>query len=289
MKKAYYSMMSYSKDLEVQRRGCVLVLDIPRNTTTTRTTQPPHAQLFEWARQWGAMLSALPLRVEAIHMCSELKDWRPIIGTFKLSCDSFARLRVREHIGSVEEILESLKSFGIPTIPASSTKESVLSFASRVSRHDLEQAEGKQEKVPSRVLPIVTPSVSPSSVEITIAKPKARDILLGRGKSSYNHEGNVRLRSMVSKHADLYEVAPFSEKKKVAADIVHILKATSTRFLKELSDGKWVEVDDETARRKVGHAFRTHRSLTAHSKVGKFMMARQKVREEISQGITIPF
>ena len=90
-----------------------------------------------------------------------------------------------------------------------------------------------------------------------IHDPSPNDIFLGRGKPIQDRPGNVRFRELLEEHVDKYDKD--GTKVIVSAFIVGILKKEGGRFLKELEDGGWVEVDEATARAKVSHAFRTRR------------------------------
>jgi hypothetical protein len=92
-----------------------------------------------------------------------------------------------------------------------------------------------------------------------IYDPLPSDILFGRGKPIQERPGHVRFREILDKHMDLYDNSEKGDKPNVMAYIVHLVKEEDGRFLKELEDGGWVEVDEATARAKVGRAFRTRR------------------------------
>jgi hypothetical protein len=91
-------------------------------------------------------------------------------------------------------------------------------------------------------------------------EPMIRDILLGRGKPLQSHPGNVRFRNLIASHAEKYEVGDRFQKIFIAADVVATIRESDGRFLtKPLGKGGWEEIDDETARLKVAHTFRTLR------------------------------
>ena len=90
--------------------------------------------------------------------------------------------------------------------------------------------------------------------------PGCNDVLMGRGKSSYNHIGNVRFRHMVLERSHLYEEARFTARTRVSEEVLVLIKDRSGRFLKDDGIG-WVEVSDEAAVKKISHAFRTIRGL----------------------------
>jgi hypothetical protein len=102
-----------------------------------------------------------------------------------------------------------------------------------------------------------------------LCDPLPDDILLGRGKPTQQRPGNVRYREMVEKYMDEYEEGNRGVKYAVTAYVVHLLKEEGSRFLKELEDGGWVEVDEATARLKTSHAFRTRRKVLQAALVKK--------------------
>jgi hypothetical protein len=100
--------------------------------------------------------------------------------------------------------------------------------------------------------------VSPAKPYV-IYDPLPNDVLLGRGKPIQERPGNVRFRDMLDRHIDNYAQGEKGAKAKMSAYIVRIVNEEGGRFLKQLEDGGWVEVDEATARAKVSHAFRTRR------------------------------
>jgi hypothetical protein len=100
-----------------------------------------------------------------------------------------------------------------------------------------------------------------STKPYVIYDPLPNDILLGRGKPIQERPGNVRFRDMLDKNMDKYDQGVTGAKTKVSAYIVHMVKEEGGRFLKELQDGGWVEIDETTARKRVSHAFRARRGV----------------------------
>jgi hypothetical protein len=94
-----------------------------------------------------------------------------------------------------------------------------------------------------------------------IYDPYQNDILFGRGKPIQERPGNVRFREMLDKHMTKYDRGEKGDKVAISAHIVCMLKEEGGRFLKDLEDGGWVEVDEATARAKVSNAFRTRRKV----------------------------
>jgi hypothetical protein len=138
---------------------------------------------------------------------------------------------------------------------------------------------------PQCQLPVVPQShiAAPTSVSRSQAKiyespakphviydPLPNDVLLGRGKAIQQRPGNIRYREMVEKQMDRYDEGDRGAKYTVTASIAYLLKEEGGRFLKEIEDGGWVEVDEATALLKISHSFRSQRKvLQATPKKGK--------------------
>jgi hypothetical protein len=131
--------------------------------------------------------------------------------------------------------------------------------------------------VPSVVLPAVSqshitgPATSASLPAAKCHKSPAKphviydllpnDVLLGRGKPIQKHPGNVRFRQMLDSIIEKYGKGEKGAKVRAVAYIIDLVKVEGGRFLKELEDGGWVEIDEATARAKVSHTFRTRRQV----------------------------
>jgi hypothetical protein len=94
----------------------------------------------------------------------------------------------------------------------------------------------------------------------SILTPSRYDILFGRGRRIRENPGNLRLLFLVEQKRSVYEAADKQEKTRMSLDMVRMLKAKPSRFLKKNASGIWEEVDEEMAREKVSHAFRTMRA-----------------------------
>ena len=99
--------------------------------------------------------------------------------------------------------------------------------------------------------------------ETLVEIPSKFDILLGRGKHSREHPGNIRLASLLEQNLDKYNKAPKFVKQRIADEIVSTLQSKGGRFLKQRDNLKWEEVDDQVAVKKVSHDFRTVRRKKA--------------------------
>lgn len=95
--------------------------------------------------------------------------------------------------------------------------------------------------------------------------PLDPDILLGRGRIHRDHPGNKRLHILIGIYREQYEeCASRDDKTALIKTIVRIMKGCGTqpgRFLKcDPNSNAWIQVNDDVARQKVGHAFRDTQS-----------------------------
>jgi hypothetical protein len=91
-----------------------------------------------------------------------------------------------------------------------------------------------------------------------VEEPLDYDILLGRGKTSFNHKGNHWFRVFIGLHLRQYmDAKSRMEKTLVVNAVVEAITEAGGRFLKQDSKTeKWVTVGPKKAREKVGHALR---------------------------------
>jgi len=91
-----------------------------------------------------------------------------------------------------------------------------------------------------------------------IDEPMDFDILLGRGKTSFNHVGNRRFRVFIGLHLRRYmDAQSRMEKTLVVNSVVEAIQEAGGRFLKQdAKSKKWFQVNSKMAREKVGHALR---------------------------------
>ena len=81
------------------------------------------------------------------------------------------------------------------------------------------------------------------------------DVVCGRGKGFYNQPGNRRFRAIVWGHVPAYQTARTKlDKTLVLSQIVEAVQEHG-RFVKR-RNGVWIEIGEEQAREKAGHAIR---------------------------------
>jgi hypothetical protein len=119
--------------------------------------------------------------------------------------------------------------------------------------------------------------------------PGHNDVLLGRGKPFHGHPGNVHLRHLVDLHKDEYKMARVGEKHNITRKIVESVKRNSGTFLKREPDGWWVVVSDDEATEKVGHNFRTARSIKTKERQSiRYVEMKDRKRLRIQQRADLP-
>jgi hypothetical protein len=109
--------------------------------------------------------------------------------------------------------------------------------------------------------------------------PSDYDVICGRGKKCYNHEGNERFRKRVIGMLDEYSRAKSKlDKSGVLASVVDQVRAASPNggFVKQNETGQWYEVGDFLAREKTSQAFRD----ALHESYKSSNVAKKKRRQE---------
>ena len=147
--------------------------------------------------------------------------------------------------GSYKECVAALRSFGIP--------------AQRIL----------QPTTPKECTPYFSDGrISSNRPPRVVTTPCKTHILLGRGRGSHQHDGNIWFRKLIKERQGAYEAASVSGKTQMAHDVVELVRKNSGLFLKKKKEGAhgWVEVSDSIARRKVSHAFRALRETSTLKK-----------------------
>ena len=86
---------------------------------------------------------------------------------------------------------------------------------------------------------------------------KDTDVICGRSKSAFEHIGNRRFRVTISIFLRRYlENTNRLDRSMLIYEIIDTVHESGSRFLKESSNGEWVELSQKERRNKVGHALR---------------------------------
>lgn len=87
--------------------------------------------------------------------------------------------------------------------------------------------------------------------------PRRNDVICARGKHYWDHEGNKMYRTIVALSKDKYIKATSKiEKSLIVSEIVESIHNSGGSFVKQDKEGRWVEVDDHSAREKVSQSLR---------------------------------
>jgi hypothetical protein len=260
------------EDEETQRRGVVAIMYFIGQKVAPELDFDFHSRaprLFEW----------LPVRFSAMHLCSD----DPRIRAFKalvlplLGQHNRARFRIHHGmfiwyrgaiVAYIPSVLKRFYCFPLSTGTHTECQYSLMTFG-----------------VPVNILPVTyTGELKPTIHSKWIAKrrtkdaklemtgvfagidlPGQHDVLFGRGKTSNQNCGNVRMRSLVDLHMDEYDQAPVGEKHVIVDSIVKAIQKDSGRFLSQNPDGWWIEVSGNHAFQKVSNIFRTERATRARA------------------------
>jgi hypothetical protein len=160
-----------------------------------------------------------------------------------------------------------LQTFGIPadTIPVDENGNLNVAHHKCIleKRRDEERQRVLTEMANSNAVGVLSDKKKKPNTQISV--PASCDILLGRGKGYFNHVGNVRYRSIIEEHKERYDRATKEKRQGIAEGIVDMVyNDYGGRFLKD-DGGVWIQIDDKTARHKVGHSFRALRSASKKS------------------------
>jgi len=225
--------MVISTNEEIQKKGQVVIIWAINNPIGSKNRSAI------WATT--KMLSCLPMRVNAVHICYNNALIKAFITLGSYAADTFTRVRIRSHFGSFSECINELKTFGIPIY--------ALPFdeGGKVMTQDHKTFWEKRRQLERKYSGVGK-----------VVSPGPFDVLLGRGRLCQEHVGNVRYRQLVLKHKEQYDNASTVDKTSISLMIVNLVKDSSGRFLKDNGDG-WVEVEDKRSRDKVSHSFRTLR------------------------------
>jgi hypothetical protein len=113
-------------------------------------------------------------------------------------------------------------------------------------------------------------------------QPSDSSVICGRGKVSYDHPGNHRLRFLAGKFVEDYSRASRKlDKSAIVANIVAVIRQGGGRFCKH-EKGAWFEVGDYCAREKVSALFRD-KLHTQYPSSSKVKIARRRARAKQSE------
>jgi hypothetical protein len=245
----FYIFSKLLKDEEFQKKGMVMILYM----VGLSNSKFPVASIICPRRK------AIPYKINAIHICYDDNNTRPLIAMQKLyflsKCD---RARLRSHFGDHNEAIFKLQTYGIPV------NNNYIQPDGYVSLKFHQEWVMMQKFKENQNLPVVHSTIISNNVEaddddyaenITVGQ---NDVLFGKHKQIREHPGNRDFCILVQTYQVEYEQATKFGKTAIAERIVSLIHAEyGGRFLKFNKDeASWDEVGRYAAREKISHYFR---------------------------------
>mmetsp|Transcript_36322 Transcript_36322/g.88003 ORF Transcript_36322/g.88003 Transcript_36322/m.88003 type:complete len:326 (+) Transcript_36322:150-1127(+) len=92
-----------------------------------------------------------------------------------------------------------------------------------------------------------------------LIEPRPTDVVLGRGRGTLKHPGNVRFREFLREYQEEYNNTARYKRVKAPTELTRILLGEGIRFLKKTENGGWEESDFAEVEKKVKQLFRTRK------------------------------
>ncbi|CAB9517238.1 Transfer protein [Seminavis robusta] len=233
-----YFGMSILQTEDAQRNGGIVLVISLLGESLLNLQQ----QLFLKLKRLKKLRSGGLIKVAGVHFLLSQDYLRPLVGGIRWLFPEKLRAKIRVHFGDFDQLKFALQTFGIPTdcLPFHPDKPINL------KNHDqwIRSWRKQEEKGNNHTSDIIV--------------PRRFDVLLGRGRRTRHHTGNVRAGHIADMFRDKYETAGRYEKTAIAERIVTIIRESHGRFLK-WEDDAWEVVDQQAARNKISHFYRNTR------------------------------
>jgi len=185
----------------------------------------------ELIRELPRLENWLPVRISAMHLCTDNPVVSLLWRTAIMGTSREARVRHRVHFGSFTEIMYSLLGFGIP-VDVFPVNESGGIKKTNWNRW-ISKYKAKEKEL----------TLIGTGIFRGIDLPRGQDVLTGRGKPMRQHPGNVHLRNLVEQYMD-----ESSDGMTEAVENVFVMiKAKQGRFLYQCEAGWWWDISDVEA------------------------------------------
>ena len=236
LKASVYFWLSLAEDEENQKRGLVVVA-MHMGFIDLRHAKPM------LAREHPRMMSWLPIRVCALHCCSDNSLAACFFRVALVGAPANIRARHRFHQGTHTELMYSLLGFGripvhlFPLSENRTIKKTTLNrWIAKCIPRDLQLSYAKEF----------------SGVDL----PTRNDVLMGKGKPIQLHAGNDHLRVLVEDNTFEYQAAHLSlDRMNIVYKVFSMIHARHGWFLHKDDDGWWRESPEEDALEKVRKTF----------------------------------
>lgn len=214
------------------------------------------------------------IKATSIHGCFDDPQMVQIFSEIAANAGSRLVARMQSHLGNHTACLGNLLSFGLPReiLPISAegnvhTAEN-QKFIEQLQRQDLAMSDSDDGN--SEYDETADDGDAPR--EELIDAPGPMDVVMGRGRRGVKLPGNVLLRRLQEEHYDAYNsMGSKVDKTCISQVILSGMRQAGCRFLVPVyeENGKmhrgrpvpkgWREVDDDSARDRIGHGFRNLR------------------------------
>lgn len=219
--------------------------------------------------------ATIPYRYTSVQLCLKagkgLALNNAVLRVIMSAYPESSTVRTRLHYGSNMELQYQLQSHGImlktcPVDSAGETRQDILNVWYEKHLVYMESRGGSvgglRDTYKVRTTSIVGSrgSIGKENLRVQTVVIGCNDVLLGRGKGSQDHPGNVRFREVLNGHRDVYDKAPRKKRRIIANELALMLRSNGVRFHK-LNEGKqWVEeTDSKAVEDKIGQLFRSIR------------------------------
>jgi hypothetical protein len=245
-----------SEDVETQRKGMVFCI-WPEGTKTLIISD------VEEQRSVSKMMSALPIRVSAAHICLPKEPTSQFLqALLVLAMPKDERTRTRIHLGRPVECRYSLMTFGLPV------KDLPLTDSGRIkNKFQLSWMKTRQAKEEAFQL-----GLRFGGIEV----PLRSDVLFCNGGQKFLNPGNTAFRALLEERREQYTYAKNSEKRAIIADIIQQVGIMKGRFLLWDTKENWWEelpLDAPKLMDRVATALRDHykrlKERESHSQFSK--------------------
>lgn len=226
-------MLALENDIELQRKGIVHVgYDIGCRITD-------HDPKFtDVVMKSHYLKDGVPYRLVAFHYCYDDPAIRTTLSLLRSVSGTSFRLHFRDHFGSHQECLYKLIQFGIPQSIWPLDISGMLR-PEMISQYDVfdrfvssQRQREEDEKIKRMEL---------QAASNTIDAATDLDVLLGRGKPSQRHPGNLQLSKLIEERQLEYHSADKARKVELSWEIVKAVQyELGGRFLeKDETSGEW--------------------------------------------------
>ena len=231
-----------------QKRGIVVVWWVMKTTNNFNYCGPANIKKIT------SLSNSLPSRNSAVHLCSNDSGIQPVVNIGARFIGNKLRIRFRLHMGSAQECIYALMTYGISKeiIPVDINNNlSTTFFDSWLAMK--EEKETKMRESRNAI------SKSAALTSNPILVPGQYDVLMGRGKAIEASPGNNHLRYLISVYFEKYDQAARCEKNVVCLWLFEMIEKKGGKFLKKDGQRGWTRIPQQKAVDKISHDFRNYR------------------------------